>query len=178
MTVSPADVAGLPGGQGWPQAGELDLALSACGGVEPEIRQKNARLRTHAVVGLGAALFMLISKYGFSDVIRPRLIADPSRVAAQVVSGVGSLGTGLIFVRCDAVRSLTTAAAVWVTAAIAAAAAGLAALASRSAPTSAAGTPSPSWPPPSGRSTTLTPSPSARPAPPSAARACLPEYVT
>ena len=117
--------AGLPSGQGWRQAGELGLALalSACIGLEREVRQKNAGLRTHTLVGLGAALFMLVSKYGFSDVVRAGLIvADPSRVAAQIVSGVGFLGAGLIFVRRDAVRGLTTAAAVWVTAAIGAAA--------------------------------------------------------
>ncbi|MCW2934096.1 MAG: hypothetical protein JWM19_5058 [Actinomycetia bacterium] len=132
IAVSPADVVNLPSGQGWRQAGELGLALalSACVGVEREVRQKNAGLRTHALVGLGAALFMLISKYGFSDVVRPGLIiADPSRMAAQIVSGVGFLGAGLIFVRRDSVRGLTTAAAVWVTAAIGAAAAGLAVLA-------------------------------------------------
>jgi putative Mg2+ transporter-C (MgtC) family protein len=133
IVASLADVAGLPAGEGWRQAGELGLglALSACVGVEREVRQKNAGLRTHSLVGLGAALFMLISKYGFSDVVRPGLIiADPSRMAAQVVSGVGFLGAGLIFVRRDSVRGLTTAAAVWVTAAIGAAAgAGLAALA-------------------------------------------------
>jgi putative Mg2+ transporter-C (MgtC) family protein len=117
--------AGLPGGQGWRQAGELGLALalSACIGLEREVRQKNAGLRTHTLVGLGAALFMLVSKYGFNDVVRTGLIVvDPSRVAAQIVSGVGFLGAGLIFVRRDSVRGLTTAAAVWVTAAIGAAA--------------------------------------------------------
>ncbi len=120
-----AAATGLPGGQGWRQAGELALALalSACIGLEREARQKNAGLRTHALVGLGAGLFMLISKYGFSDVVvQGLIIADPSRVAAQIVSGVGFLGAGLIFVRRDSVRGLTTAAAVWVTAAIGAAA--------------------------------------------------------
>ena len=77
----------------------------------------------HTLVGVGAALFMLISKYGFSDVLKPgEVILDPSRVAAQIVTGVGFLGAGLIFVRSDAVRGLTTAAAIWVTAAIGAAA--------------------------------------------------------
>jgi putative Mg2+ transporter-C (MgtC) family protein len=120
-----AAAAGLPGGQGWRQVGELGLALalSACIGVEREIRQKNAGLRTHTLVGLGAALFMLISKYGFNDVVvKGLIIADPSRVAAQIVSGVGFLGAGLIFVRRDSVRGLTTAAAVWITAAVGAAA--------------------------------------------------------
>jgi putative Mg2+ transporter-C (MgtC) family protein len=65
---------------------------------------------------------MLISKYGFNDVLRPGLVElDPSRMAAQIVSGVGFLGAGLIFVRRDSVRGLTTAAAVWVTAAVGAA---------------------------------------------------------
>jgi putative Mg2+ transporter-C (MgtC) family protein len=108
-------------GEGWLQAGELGLALvlSAGIGLEREIRQKNAGLRTHTLVGVGAALFMLISKYGFTDVLEPRLVVlDPSRVAAQIVTGVGFLGAGLIFVRRDSVRGLTTAAAIWVTAAI------------------------------------------------------------
>jgi len=133
IAVSAADVVSLPSGQGWRQAGELALALvlSACVGVEREVRQKNAGLRTHALVGLGAALFMLVSKYGFSDVVvKGLIVADPSRMAAQIVSGVGFLGAGLIFVRRDLVRGLTTAASVWVTAAIgAAAAAGLTVLA-------------------------------------------------
>ena len=71
---------------------------------------------------MGAALFMLVSKYGFTDVpgAGPGG-ADPSRVTAQIVSGVGFLGAGLIFVRRDAVRGLTTAAGIWVTAAVGAA---------------------------------------------------------
>jgi uncharacterized membrane protein YhiD involved in acid resistance len=108
-------------GQGWRQAGELALALvlSASVGLEREIRQKNAGLRTHTLVGVGAALFMLISKYGFTDVLQPGLIVlDPSRMAAQIVSGVGFLGAGLIFVRRDSVRGLTTAASIWVTATV------------------------------------------------------------
>jgi putative Mg2+ transporter-C (MgtC) family protein len=108
-----------------PQLGELGLALllSSVVGVEREIRQKSAGLRTHALVGLGAALFMLISKYGFSDVlVRGEIIVDPSRVAAQIVSGIGFIGAGLIFIRQDAVRGLTTAASIWVAAAIGAAA--------------------------------------------------------
>jgi putative Mg2+ transporter-C (MgtC) family protein len=111
--------------EGWRQAGELGLALvlSAAIGLEREIRQKNAGLRTHTLVGVGAALFMLISKYGFTDVLVPRLVVlDPSRVAAQIVTGVGFLGAGLIFVRHDSVRGLTTAAAIWVTAAVGSAA--------------------------------------------------------
>jgi putative Mg2+ transporter-C (MgtC) family protein len=111
--------------EGWRQAAELGLALvlSAAIGLEREIRQKHAGLRTHTLVGVGAALFMLISKYGFTDVLAPHLaVLDPSRVAAQIVTGVGFLGAGLIFVRRDAVRGLTTAAGIWVTAAIGSAA--------------------------------------------------------
>jgi putative Mg2+ transporter-C (MgtC) family protein len=111
-------------GEGWRQVGELGLALllSAAIGLEREIRQKNAGLRTHTLVGVGAALFMLVSKYGFTDVLQPnRVVLDPSRVAAQIVTGVGFLGAGLIFVRRDSVRGLTTAAAIWLTAAVGAA---------------------------------------------------------
>lgn len=110
--------------EGWRQAAELGLALvlSAAIGLEREMRQKSAGLRTYTLVGVGAALFMLISKYGFSDVLANRVALDPSRVAAQIVSGVGFLGAGIIFVRRDSVRGLTTAAGVWVTAAVGAAA--------------------------------------------------------
>jgi putative Mg2+ transporter-C (MgtC) family protein len=123
--------------EGWRQLGELGIALvlSALVGLEREVRQKSAGLRTHTLVGVGAAMFMLISKYGFNDVLEPgRVIVDPSRVAAQIVTGVGFLGAGLIFVRHDSVRGLTTAAAIWVTAAIGAGAgAGLPLLAAATA---------------------------------------------
>jgi putative Mg2+ transporter-C (MgtC) family protein len=107
--------------QGWKQIGELGLAfaLSSLIGVEREWRQKSAGLRTHTLVGVGSALFIIISKYGFGDVLTDgRVILDPSRVAAGVVSGIGFIGGGLIFVRGDIVRGLTTAAIVWMTAAI------------------------------------------------------------
>ncbi len=118
-------IASTTNAEGWLQLGELGLALllSAAIGLEREIRQKSAGLRTHTLVGVGAALFMLVSKYGFSDVLAPgRIVVDPSRVAAQIVTGVGFLGAGLIFVRRDSVRGLTTAAAIWVTAGVGAAA--------------------------------------------------------
>ena len=102
------------------QVGELGLGLllSAVIGLEREVRQKSAWLRTHTLAGVGAALFMLVSKYGFSDVLRTgQVVVDPSRVAAQVVTGIGFLGARLIFVRRDSVHGLTTAASVWVTAA-------------------------------------------------------------
>jgi putative Mg2+ transporter-C (MgtC) family protein len=100
---------------------ELALAfgLSSLIGWEREIRQKSAGLRTHTLVGTGAALFLIVSKYGFGDVlVSGRVVLDPSRVAAQIVSGIGFIGGGLIFVRRDVVRGLTTAAIIWVTAAI------------------------------------------------------------
>ncbi|GAA0828733.1 MgtC/SapB family protein [Streptosporangium amethystogenes] len=107
-------------GQGWTQLGELALAfvLSAAIGLEREIRQKSAGLRTHTLVGFAAALIMLVSKHGFADVLGEHVSLDPSRVAAQIVSGIGFIGAGLIFVRGDAVRGLTTAAAIWLTAAV------------------------------------------------------------
>jgi putative Mg2+ transporter-C (MgtC) family protein len=100
----------------------LALALSASIGLERDVRQKSAGVRTYTLVGLGSAVFMLISKYGFTDVLRSgSVIVDPSRVAAQIVSGIGFIGAGLIFVRRDSVRGLTTAAGVWLTAAVGAA---------------------------------------------------------
>ena len=97
----------------------LTFGLSAAIGLERELRQKSAGLRTHTLVGLGSALFTIAGAYGFADVIDPQhVVLDPSRVAAQVASGIGFIGGGLIFVRRDAVRGLTTAAGVWVTAAI------------------------------------------------------------
>ena len=109
-----------PLGQGWVQVGELGLTLvlSSFIGLERELRQKSAGLRTHTIVGIGAALIVLVSKYGFTDVLGARVVLDPSRVAAQIVSGIGFIGGGLIFVRRDVVRGLTTAAIVWLTAAV------------------------------------------------------------
>jgi putative Mg2+ transporter-C (MgtC) family protein len=111
---------GEPTGQGWAQIGELAMAfvLSAAIGMERELRQKSAGLRTHTLVGFAAALIVLVSKYGFTDVLGPQVVLDPSRVTAQIVSGIGFIGGGLIFVRRDVVRGLTTAAAVWLTAAV------------------------------------------------------------
>src|SRR5947209_17110585 len=97
----------------------LALVLSSAIGVEREIGEKAAGLRTYALVVVGSAVFMLVSTYGFNDVLKhPATAFDPSRVAAQIVSGIGFIGGGIIFVRRDAVRGLTTAAGVWVTAGI------------------------------------------------------------
>ncbi len=107
-------------GQGTAQVLELGLALvlSSAIGLEREIRQKSAGLRTHTLVGFASALIVLVSKYGFGDVLGAHVVLDPSRVAAQIVSGIGFIGGGLIFVRRDAVRGLTTAATIWLTAAV------------------------------------------------------------
>src|ERR1700684_1381238 len=112
---------GEPIGQTWLQLAELGLAfiLSALIGLERELRQKSAGLRTYTLVGFSSALIILVSKYGFTDVIQPdRIVLDPSRIAAQVVSGIGFIGGGVIFVRKDLVRGLTTAATVWLTATV------------------------------------------------------------
>jgi putative Mg2+ transporter-C (MgtC) family protein len=92
-------------------------------GLERQVNNKSAGMRTHALVGLGAALFVVVSKYGFSDVLEANLVRlDPSRVAAQIVSGIGFIGAGLVFVRRNKVRGLTTASSIWLTAAVGAAA--------------------------------------------------------
>lgn len=96
----------------------LALLLSTIIGIERELRLKSAGLRTHTLVGVGAALIMLVSKYGFSDVVSNHVTLDPSRIAAQIVSGIGFIGGGMIFVRRDAVQGLTTAATIWLTAGI------------------------------------------------------------
>ncbi|MFJ4294921.1 MgtC/SapB family protein [Curtobacterium sp. NPDC089689] len=108
-------------GQGWVQIGELLLAfaLASLIGLERQLRSKSAGLRTQAIVGTASALMLLVSKYGFGDVlVAGHVVLDPSRIAAQIVSGVGFLGAGLILTRRGAVRGLTTAASVWETAAI------------------------------------------------------------
>lgn len=94
-------------------------ALGAAIGVDREYRAKEAGFRTHFLVALGSALFMLVSKYGFEDLLGKEGIGlDPSRIASQVVTGIGFLGAGTIIIQKLFVRGLTTAAGVWVTAAI------------------------------------------------------------
>lgn len=84
-------------------------------GYERHSRSKEAGIRTHMIVALGSAVFMILSKYGFSDMTS----YDSARIAAQVVSGIGFLGAGIIFVRHDTIQGLTTAAGIWTTAAMA-----------------------------------------------------------
>lgn len=95
------------------------FVLTALIGLERTLQGKSAGLRTQSIVGMSAALSMLVSKYGFGDVLSEGTsVLDPSRVAAQIVSGVGFLGAGIIITRRGAVHGLTTAAAVWESAAI------------------------------------------------------------
>jgi putative Mg2+ transporter-C (MgtC) family protein len=108
-------------GQGTRQIVELFVAfgLTALIGLEREMQGKSAGIRTQTIVGTAAALILLVSKYGFADVLRPDLVVvDPSRVAAQIVSGIGFLGAGIIIFRRGSVHGLTTAAAIWECAAI------------------------------------------------------------
>ncbi len=92
----------------------ISCVLGLLIGHERKNRNKSAGIRTHAIVAMGAALIMIVSKYGFSDVAS----YDAARVAAQVVSGVGFLGAGVIFVRNNLVSGLTTAAGIWATAGV------------------------------------------------------------
>lgn len=94
-------------------------------GIERERSERAAGLRTHAMVGLGAAAFMIISAFGFRDILgAPAVALDPSRVAAQIVTGIGFLGAGTIIFQREMVRGLTTAASIWAVAAIGAAVGG------------------------------------------------------
>ncbi len=88
-------------------------------GLEREYRAKEAGFRTHFLVALGSALFMILSAYGFEGaLVSPEHRLDVSRIAAQVVTGIGFIGAGTIIFQKNAVRGLTTAAGVWVVAAI------------------------------------------------------------
>lgn len=88
-------------------------------GLEREYRAKEAGFRTHFLVGLGSGMFMILSAHGFDDVVLTEATRhDISRIAAQVVSGIGFIGAGCIIFQKNAVRGLTTAAGLWVAAAI------------------------------------------------------------
>jgi putative Mg2+ transporter-C (MgtC) family protein len=96
-------------------------ALSGAVGLERELRERVAGLRTHMLVGVGSALFTLVSAYAWSDFIFDReqgTVYDPTRIAAQIVTGIGFLGAGAILRQGLSVRGLTTAAGLWVVAAI------------------------------------------------------------
>ena len=99
----------------------IGAMLGGAIGLEREYRSKEAGFRTHFLVGLGSALFMVLSMHGFdgfegqAGVIIQR---DPARMAAQVVSGIGFIGAGIIIFQKNVVKGLTTAAGLWVTSAI------------------------------------------------------------
>ena len=93
--------------------------MGALIGLEREYRSKEAGYRTHFLVALGSALMMIVSQYGFNDVLEADLVRlDPSRIAAQVVSGIGFIGAGTIILQKQIIRGLTTAAGIWATAGI------------------------------------------------------------
>ena len=106
-----------------PSAREVVPALFVvllCGliGLEREVHRKDAGIRTHILVGLGSCLFTLVSLYGVPEALTGSMRWDASRIAAQVVSGIGFIGAGVIFFEHDSVRGLTTASAIWVAAAV------------------------------------------------------------
>lgn len=106
-----------------PSAQEVVPALFVvlfCGliGLEREVHHKDAGMRTHILVGLGSCLFTLVSLYGAPATLTGNMRWDASRIAAQVVSGIGFIGAGVIFFEHDSVRGLTTASAIWVAAAV------------------------------------------------------------
>lgn len=92
----------------------MAVGLGFAIGIERQVRFKVAGIRTHAVVAAGACIFMIISKYGFSD----SNSFDASRIASQIVSGIGFIGAGMILYRQQSVHGLTSAAGIWLTAAI------------------------------------------------------------
>lgn len=111
-------------GEWWELVLRLVVAC-LCGaviGYERSLRQKEAGLRTHIILALGSALVMIVSKYGFTDVVQAytdiKLQADVSRVASNIMTGVGFLGAGVIFVRGGSIKGLTTAAGIWACAGI------------------------------------------------------------
>jgi putative Mg2+ transporter-C (MgtC) family protein len=96
-------------------------ALGGAIGAERELREREAGLRTHMLVAVGAALFTIVSAYAWSDFSfsqRGGITLDPTRIAAQIVTGIGFLGAGAIIRQGLSVRGLTTAASLWVVAAI------------------------------------------------------------
>ena len=98
----------------------LSAALGALVGLERSKRQKEAGVRTHCIIACTSAVFMILSKYAFMDLVDISGIrgADPARIAAQVVSGISFLGAGVIFKNGNSIRGLTTAAGMWGTAAV------------------------------------------------------------
>ncbi|HUZ12190.1 MAG TPA: MgtC/SapB family protein [Caulobacteraceae bacterium] len=104
----------------WELVARLLLAagLGSVVGLERERLQWAAGLRTHMLVSVGSCLIIIVSAYGFRSVLSQRVVLDPSRIAAQVVTGVGFLGAGSIILRNEAIKGLTTAASIWAVAGI------------------------------------------------------------
>jgi putative Mg2+ transporter-C (MgtC) family protein len=104
----------------WELAGRLAVAagLGAAVGLERELRDREAGVRTHLAVALGSALFTVVSAYGFQEFVEAGALFDPTRIAAQIVTGIGFLGAGAIIRSGLSVRGLTTAASLWIVAAI------------------------------------------------------------
>ena len=96
----------------------LAAILGGLVGYERESHSKEAGFRTHILVALGSALIMMVSQYGFFEVIQTNIKVDPSRIAAQVVSGIGFLGAGVIFKENGSIKGLSTAAGLWCVAAL------------------------------------------------------------
>ena len=116
-------VASVPALSGWDAVLRLAIAalLGAAIGAEREVRDREAGIRTHLLVSLGSALFTIVSAYGFHEFLTNGgnvVRADPTRIAAQIVTGIGFLGAGAIIREGLSIRGLTTAATLWVVAAI------------------------------------------------------------
>ena len=113
----------IPELEWWEVLVRLGVAAGLTGviGLERELRERAAGLRTHMLVGIGSALFTIVSAYGWTDFgfsTASGVVFDPTRIAAQVVTGIGFLGAGAIIRQGLAVRGLTTAASLWIVAAI------------------------------------------------------------
>lgn len=113
----------IPDLEWWDVLVRLGVAAGLTGaiGLERELRERAAGLRTHMLVGVGSALFTIVSAYGWSDFRFSNVsgvVFDPTRIAAQIVTGIGFLGAGAIIRHGLAVRGLTTAASLWIVAAI------------------------------------------------------------
>src|SRR5699024_11962579 len=96
----------------------IAVALESLIGLKRDKRFKESGLRTHFRVAIVSAVFMIVSKYAFYDVIADDIILDPSRVAAAIASGIGFLGVGMILIQRTSIPGLTTAAGIWATAGI------------------------------------------------------------
>jgi putative Mg2+ transporter-C (MgtC) family protein len=113
----------IPDVEWWDVLVRLLVAAGLTGaiGLERELRERAAGLRTHMLVGVGAALFTIVSAYGWGDFefsTASGVVFDPTRIAAQIVTGIGFLGAGAIIRQGLTVRGLTTAASLWIVAAI------------------------------------------------------------